>query len=363
MKKVGIICEYNPFHNGHIYHIEKIKEKFPDSIIILVLGSYFLERGEISLISKWNKTRIALEYGVNLVLELPTLYGTNSGDYFAYYAVKALNLAQVDCIVFGSESDNVELLKRIALTQEDKDFNQKIKSSLDNGINYPTSLSRALGVTLKSNDNLGVSYIKAINRINKNIEALTIKRTNDYNDIYKDDKIISASNIRNRLLEKKQISKYIPAYEPSFINNVDFEKLFELLKYRIMTEGHLENYLGVDEGLENKLKKEIMNSSSLEELLYRIKSKRYTITRLRRMLIHILLGIEKTDMSYPKEKFRILGFDSLGREHLKNIKSDYLVNLLDDKSSEVEKRAAFVYRLVTKDKSIDYEYLNKPIIK
>ena len=234
---------------------------------------------------------------------------------------------------------------------------------MDNGINYPTSLSRALGVTLKSNDNLGVSYIKAINRINKNIEALTIKRTNDYNDIYKDDKIISASNIRNRLLEKKQISKYIPAYEPSFINNVDFEKLFELLKYRIMTEGHLENYLGVDEGLENKLKKEIMNSSSLEELLYRIKSKRYTITRLRRMLIHILLGIEKTDMSYPKEKFRILGFDSLGREHLKNIKSDYLVNLLDDKSSEVEKRAAFVYRLVTKDKSIDYEYLNKPIIK
>ncbi len=143
MKKIGIICEYNPFHNGHIYHIKKIKEMYPNSMIILVLGSYFLERGDVSIISKWNKTKLALEYGVNLVIELPTLYGTNSGDYFAYYAIKALNFAEVDAIVFGSETADLELLKKVAKAQETDEFNEKVKNNLKRGSNYPTSLSKS----------------------------------------------------------------------------------------------------------------------------------------------------------------------------------------------------------------------------
>lgn len=363
MKKIGIICEYNPFHNGHLYHIQKIKEMYPNSMIILVLGSYFLERGDVSIISKWNKTRIALDYGINLVIELPTLYGTNSGDYFAYYAVKALNLAKVDAIVFGSETADLEQLKRIAKTQEDEEFNEKVKDNLKKGSNYPTSLSKSLDITLQSNDILGVSYIKAINELNPAIEPVVIKRTNEYNDTSLDEEIVSASNVREKMRLGKNIEKYIPDYPFTYINKIDVDKMFELIRYRIITEGHLERYLGVDEGLENKLKKEIYTSTSLDELIEKIKSKRYTTSRLKRMLIHILLGIEKDAMKEPKEVYKILGFDSMGREYLKRLDTPALQYKLEGIAEEIEKRATLIYYELTHDESIKLEFLNKPIIK
>jgi len=363
MKKIGIICEYNQFHNGHLYNIEKIKEMYPDSMIVLVLGSYFLQRGDVSLISKWNKTKIALNYGVNLVIELPTLYGTNSSDYFAHYAIKALSLAEVDAIIFGSETADVELLRHIAKSQQSDEFQTQVKERLRDGSNYPTSLSKSLNVTLKSNDLLGVSYIKSIDEIDNKIIPIPIKRTNEYNDTSLEDEIVSASNIRERLATGKEIEKYIPPYPKSYIVDIDASKMFELVRYRILTESHLERFLGVDEGLENKLKKEILRSTSLGELIENVKSKRYTTSRLKRMLVHILLGIEKEDMSEPKETYKILGFDFIGKKYLKELKSNKLQFKLSDKSEEIEKRAALLYYDLTNDESIKFEFLNKPIIK
>lgn len=363
MKKVGIICEYNPFHNGHVYHIDKIKKMFPDSIIILVLGGYFLERGEVSLISKWNKTKIALDYGVDLVLELPCLYGTNSADLFAYHAVKILDTAKVDTIVFGSESDDIELLYDVALKQKQDGFDLDVKKHLSTGANYPTSLKRALNFDLKSNDILGVAYIKAIMDINPNINHITIKRTNEYDDTLQDDSIVSAKNIRKKLEDNLPIEKYIPAYDNSMINKIDEGKLFELIRYKIITDSHLDRYLGVDEGLENKLKKSIRSACSYEELIDSIKSKRYTTSRLKRMLIHILLGIEKIDLQKEPEDYRILGFSKTGKEYLKELKPANLNFKSSGRSRKIELIASTIYYDLTKDESAKLDFLNRPIQK
>lgn len=363
MKAVGIICEYNPFHNGHLYHIEKVKEMYPDAVIVLVLGGYFLERGEVSVMSKWNKTGLALKYGVDLVVELPVLYGTNAGDYFAYYALKILNECKIDVLVFGSECDDVDLLTNVAQLQSDVQFNEKVKEELKKGTNYPSSLAGVLEVKLESNDLLGVSYIKAIQAINPNIEARTIKRTNKFNDIESDEFIVSAQNIRKKLLDGTPIDGYVPNYDLSLVNEVDMDKMFEYLRFRIITEKNLEKYLGVDEGLENKLKSSINDVDSYEKLLDAIKSKRYTTSRLRRMLIHVLLGIEKSDMEAEYEQYRILGFNSKGKAYLKTIDSEKLVFKCEHRAHEVEMVASSIYRELTSDVSTDWEILNKPIIK
>ena len=363
MEAIGIICEYNPFHNGHLYHIEKVRSMFPGAVIVLVLGGYFLERGEVSVMSKWSKTALALKYGVDLVVELPVLFGTNAGDYFAYYAVKILNECGVKRIVFGSESDDVVLLTNIATLQNDPEFNEKVKKELKNGSNYPTSLAGVLEVKLESNDLLGVSYIKAIQSINPEIEPVTIKRTNDFNDLDDDDRIVSAQNIRKKLEDGHEIANYIPDYDINLINKIDYEKLFALLRFRILTEKDLSRFLGVDEGLENKLKDVIRDVGSYDELLESIKSKRYTTSRLRRMLVHILLGIEKEDMQEELMESRILGFNSIGKNYLKELKNKNLVYKSDGRIKDIEEVAALLYRELTKDESIEFEFLNKPIIK
>ncbi len=363
METVGIICEYNPFHNGHMYHINKVKSLYPDAIIVLVLGGYFLERGDVSLISKWNKTKIALDYGVDLVLELPLLYGVNSGDYFAHNAVLALNAANVSKIVFGSECNDVEFLKTIASEQSLESFNFKVKEYLDMGENYPTSLSKALNVSLSSNDLLGVSYIKAINSINKSIEPVTIKRTNEYNDLESNEKIVSASNIREMLNNKVNIKEFIPNYDINFINAVDEKKMFYLLRYRILTDNSLNSYLGVDEGIENRINKVILEVNTYSELIDKIKSKRYTVSRVKRMLIHILLGIKKEDIEVPFEKVRILGFNSNGKAYLRKLNCSILVYKMNSRYSEIERTAALIYRDLTLDDSTLMEVLNRPIEK
>ncbi len=361
MKAIGLICEYNPFHNGHLYHIKKIKEMYPNHVLVLVLGGYFLERGDVSLMSKWNKTKVALDFGIDLVLELPLLFGVNSSDFFAEYAVSILNKAHVDKIVFGSESDEVEFLKSIARKQLERNFSDSVKKNLSAGNNYPSSLAASLGVKLDSNDILGVSYIKAIEKLSAKIEPITIKRTNSFNDIKSSDTVVSAQNIRERLANKEDITKYIPEYDKNLLNEVNYGKFFELLKYRIMTEKNLERFLGVDEGLENKLKKEIVQSNNYREFLDRIISKRYTRSRLKRMCVHILLGILKEDMNATLEKAKILGFNKLGQEYLRELKTEELAFKIDTRANDIEKTSSMVYYILTSDKSVFLESCNKPI--
>ena len=366
MEVIGLIAEYNPFHNGHLYQIEMIKKRYPDSLIILILNGYFLERGHISLESKEEKTRLALKYGIDLVIELPFIFGSNSADIFASASLELLNALKVNKIVFGSESDDVKILKDAALKQLDKNFEDDVKKYLDMGYNYPTALNKANDTSIREpNDLLGLSYIKAIIQNNYPIEPITIKRTNSYHDTASNEDIISASNIRHKLKEGIDITPYIPEGN---IETIDEELLLNIIKYRINTDD-ISKYLSVDEGIDNRLKRVIDDAKDLDELVNLVKSKRYTYNRIMRMLIHILLGVTKEDKGILKhnEYLRILGFNDKGSKYIRSLKSNLSIPLFQNKqyylSREYELRAAKIYSMLTHHDVLKFERQNKPLKK
>lgn len=367
MEAVGIICEYNPLHKGHIYHIEQTKKLFPGRAIILVLNGYFLERGEISILSKENKTMLSLLYGVDLVVELPFIYGTQSADIFAEASVKILNHLGCKIIVFGSESNNIEALENVAKMQDSKEYNLKVKEYLDQGVNYPTALAKALNTTediFNPNDLLGISYLKAIYKYKFDMKAITIKRTSDYHDLNSNENIISASNIRNKIKNNEDISLNVPRRVIKCIENINLNDLFPFIKYKILTDYDLSRYLTVDEGIENRLKDKIMEAKNIDEFIKLVKTKRYTYNKICRMLIHILIGVPKDINKLANiDYIRILGFSKKGRTYLHELK-DMEVGLVPIPNSltyKYEMIAANVYSLVSKNKIINFEKSNKPI--
>ncbi len=366
MKSIGIICEYNPFHNGHKYHIEEAKKIDPEAIIILVLNGYFLERGEVSIISKEAKAKIALENGVDLVVTLPFFYGNQSADNFAYGAIKILNEFKINKLVFGSESNDLKKLKKIA--KKEKSLSSKIKLNLKKGLSYPKALGDSFKDELSTpNDLLGVAYIKAINKINKKIIPVTIKRTNSYHDIDSNNKIISASNIRNKINNKENVDKFMPKGVAKCIENISLNDLFPYLKYKILTDDSLDQYLTVDEGIHYKLLKEINNVNNIDELMTKIKSKRYTHNRLKRMLVHILIGLKKEDVKHYKELdyIQILGFNKKGQEYLNKLKNknDITEKTKNYKSVlyKYEIKSASIYNFISKSNVLEFENNHKPI--
>ncbi len=369
MDVIGIIAEYNPFHNGHLYQINKIKELYPNSIIVICLNGYFLERGEISIETKEEKTRLALKYGADLVIELPFVFGSNSADTFADASVKLLNNLHINKLVFGSELNDVNVLTSLAKKQLNKSFDKDLKKYLDDGINYPTALNKALGYKIDTpNDLLAISYIKSILNNKFDIEPISIKRTNDYHDNSLYDDIVSASNIRARLANKEDISRYIPEGN---IVNINYDLYFNLLKYKILSDSNLEKYLTVDEGIDNRLKKVINESHSIEELIAKTKSKRYTRNRIMRMFIHILIGLTKEDkeLLVNPEYVRLLGFNKEGSIYLNSIKKDLNLPIItkyrtiDSKIKEYEDKAANIYKMLTNEDVLKFENNNKPIKK
>jgi len=369
MKTVGIICEYNPFHNGHKYHLEKVKELFPDSLVILVLNGYFLERGEVSVISKKDKTTIALLNGIDLVVELPFVFGTQSADIFGNIAITILEKLQCEYIVFGSECNNLDVLHKITdYTINNKDeYDQKVKKYLDKGLNYPTSLAKAIDIPFNFNPNdlLAISYLKSIKLNNYNIKPITIKRTNDYLDILDNSDIVSASNIRNRLYNNEDIIKFVPKSALPFIKNIKLDDIFNIIKYKIITEKDLSIYLDVDEGIENRLKKVINKCNTLDELIHHTKSKRYTYNKIKRMIIHILIGITKEDnKKLALDYLKILGFNNNGKKYLNKIKKDLNISTTPSAKSltyQYELIAATIYDMISNENNFEFDIRNKPI--
>lgn len=371
---VGIICEYNPFHNGHIYHLEKVKGIAKDEEIILILGGNFTQRGGISIIEKFDKTKLALQYGIDLVIELPFEFSTQSSDIFAKGAVTLLHLLKCEKIVFGSESNNIDLYKELANIQlNDNRYNKIVKQELEKGLNYPTAMSKALselaGKTItESNDILALSYVKEIIKNHYNIEPISIKRTNSYNDEELNGTINSARSIRKAIEKDKEISNSVPKETLEVINKIDETFLLNLLKYKIITDNELSKYLTVDEGLDNKLKKEIYNVKNIDELIERIKSKRYTYNKISRMLTHILCSYTKEENQKHQDikYIRILGFTTKGQNYLNKIKKNTTVPIISNITKEninllnLELRVDSIYNLITKRNDNLFE--KKPII-
>lgn len=330
MEKIGIICEYNPFHYGHKYHINEIKKMYPDSMIILVMSGPFTQRGDASIINKWDKARIALDNNVDLVIELPFVFATQGADIFSHGAIEILKYLKVDKLVFGSESNNIRELKDLAMSAlNNKAYDILVKDYLSKGVNYPTALSKALsdlnGTIINTpNDLLGLCYIKEIIKQKANIEPISIKRTNDYHDKELKDFITSATSIREGIKNKQSIVKYLPNNVIEYINNVFIDDYFDLIKYKILTED-ISNIQTVDEGIENRIKKYIYVSNSLEELINNVKTKRYTYNKLKRMFLHILCNFTKDEARKNKnvKYIRVLGFNKVGQKISKRDKERY----------------------------------------
>lgn len=374
---IGIICEYNPFHNGHLHHINKIKELYNNEEIILVLSGNYTQRGDLSIIEKYDKASIALEYGVDLVVELPFSFATQSADIFAKGSIEILNHLKCNKIIFGSESNNTEQLISLAKTQiNNNEYEKLVKEQLDKGINYPTAMSNALKeitnfTVTAPNDILGLSYIKEIEKNNYNITPISIQRTNNYHEKELLNEITSATSIRNGLKENKDITNYVPKKALPFINTTNFEeKYFDLLKYKTISENlNISKYQTVDEGIENRIIKYINKTNTLEELIELIKTKRYTHSKIKRMLIHILCSFTKEERKQYNQinYIRILGFNTKGKNYINKIKKDLTIPLITNINKnnlnllELELKCDSIYNLITKRN--DNLYSKKPIIK
>lgn len=373
MKSIGIIAEYNPFHNGHLYHLNQIKEKYKDYTIILVMTGNFTERGDVAIIDKWKRKDIALNYGIDLVIELPFPFSTQSADFFAYGAITLLEKLQVEKVIFGSESNNVKDLELIAKTELENDlFDNLVSLYSKMGYNYPTALSKSLedltNIKIDTpNDLLGISYIKTILKHNYNIKYETIKRINNYHEKDSIDDIVSATTIRNNIKNNIDIKNQVPELTYNNLNNLHYiDDYYNLLKYKIITEKDLSIYQTVDEGIDKLLKKEIVNSSNYEELINKVKSKRYTYNKITRMLLHILCNFTKEKASNFREitYIRILGFNSKGKAYLNKIKKDIDIPIISkitrdkDPMLEYELDTTLIYDLPYNKNLIKQEYRN-----
>ena len=335
---VGLIVEYNPFHNGHLHHIQEIDRLFEDNIKIAVMSGDYVQRGEPSLINKLEKTKIALSQGVDIVIELPAFYSTQSAEIFAKGSVNLLNELSCSHIVFGSESNDLDKLKRIGTVSLTKEFELSLKEFLAEGFSYPTAFSKALfDEKLDSNDILALEYLRAIRNTDSKIEAYCIKRekTGYYDD--EKDNFSSATYIRKILLdcnEKKEdklnkIKNLVPEFsykilEENFGVFSCLSDFYDLIKYNIIKNcSELKNIQDLEIGLENRLYKYSLENLKFEDFFNEVLTKRITISRLQRILLHSLFNLTENITEKVKNKVpfvKILGFSTKGQEYLNYLK-------------------------------------------
>lgn len=351
MKVVGLVTEYNPFHNGHLYHLLASKEKTNATHSIAVMSGHFLQRGEPAIIDKWTRARNAVDAGVDLIIEIPTLFSSSSAEYFAYGSVSLLNqLGIVDTLCFGSEDGRIDLIQESAnlLASNDEDLESHLLEALKTGISYPKAREIAMNRILdplnkalefKPNNILGIEYLKSINFLNSKIEPFTIKRKQaDYMSLELSGTISSATGIRNYIFNNNNlvgIENFVPSstYDSllyNFNNNnlIEPNLLGDLILYKIRSSSieYLNSIHDVSEGLEYRIKKHAELSNSYEELITSVISKRFTRTRIQRIMVKILLDITKNMIKkcgdvQPKYA-RILAFNKKGAELIKRIKKE-----------------------------------------
>lgn len=341
-KVLGIIAEYNPFHNGHLYHLENSKKLTECDYTIAIISGNFTQRGSTSIIDKWEKTKIALANGVDLVIELPVLYSISSAENFADGAIKILNsLGIVDYLSFGSETSDIHLLDNIAnvLYFEPKEYKNILAHELKKGLSFPKARENALMMylndirtyakTLSSPNNiLGIEYLKALKKYDSSIKPICVPRfQSEYNSTNFSNNIASATAIRNLVKNKSFdiIKNVVPSNTFSILMEniknghiVEDLNIFEkeiIYVLRKLSIEEISNLPDVSEGLEFAIKNAANSCNSIVELLNLIKSKRYTQTRIQRILLYALLGITKKDMEISKNTLpyiRVLGFNEKG---------------------------------------------------
>lgn len=346
---LGIIAEYNPFHNGHLYHIQESKKQTGAEYVICIMTGNFTQRGDTSLVNKWVKARMCLENGADIVIELPTIYSISSAENFAEGAIKILDsLKIVDTLSFGTETQDFAALNNIAnvVYYEPKEYVSLLNHELGKGVSFPKARENAVLMYLNdikryanilsgANNILAIEYIKALRRLKSNLKPFSVQRKKVYyNDEHIVDDFASATAIR-KMVKREQyedIRKVVPKNSYALLQeeikrgNIvmgleSFEKEI-LYTLRKMTIKEIQNLPDVTEGLENNIKNAANSCNNLQDLMNIIKSKRYTQTRIQRILLYSLLGITKKDMEIARKitpYTRVLGFNEKGKEMLSDI--------------------------------------------
>lgn len=406
MKAIGIIAEYNPFHNGHQYHLSETRKLGQADCIVAVMSGNFTQRGEPAMIDKWVRAEMAVQNGVDLVLELPFAYACNNAEYFAKGAIRLLEgLGGISGFSFGSEAGDLDSLIHVAsiLAREGQSFREDLKMNLDQGKSYPRSRYEALknqnGEFMASlirdpNNILGVEYLKEWIKLGSAMVPMTIKRSGPgFHELEGTGSIASATGIRNRYRpqqELSQIRQWIPMETAEILEEncshtmPSLEHFYELLVYRILFSSteELGAIFSSGEGLEWKLRQATHHVKSVQELLDRLKTKRYTETRLIRLLMHTIVGLKRdVFLKWVEENViyaRVLGLSSMGGAFLKDTTKNKRnsIPILTNINKEVAKESSIapmlaldclasdLYHLVTSGE-IDSrsDYVCKPFVK
>ncbi len=336
----GIVAEFNPFHNGHKYLIDTIKNNGENTVAV-VMSESFVQRGECACVSPYARTEMALQCGADLVLSLPVPYATASAERFALGGLSVLGgLGCVDALAFGAECGNAEMLKKCADILVSSEFSVALEKYLNAGVSFPVARQKAVeeesskemaGILSSPNNILGVEYIKAINKLGLNMDVNPITRKGvDHDSEEVNGEFCSASAIREILEAGENFSRFLPkdSYD-ILVHEINknkapakYSKLETAILYKLrsMTIDDFKVLPDVSEGLEYRLFDAVKTSSYLEEILEKVKTKRYTHSRIRRIIICAFLGIKKEDVLAPVPFIRVLGFNEKGAQLLKKAK-------------------------------------------
>ena len=382
MKIAVIIAEYNPFHNGHAEHVAFTKSAGFDAVAA-IMSPNFMQRGDVACCSKWVRAEMALRGGVDLVIELPTPAAISAAENFAATGVSLAHaLGCVSALSFGVESAVFEDFERAFVLTKSVEFNALVQKNLASGTSYPAALStsavdlqewQVAEVLRNPNNTLGFEYFKANAAYAKPLEIVTHKRSGCHDEIISDDRglgIVNASHIRKLMQENANFKRFVRGESfkilsdeigkrnaPASIKNVENALLFKL---RTMNENDFLNLPDVSEGLENRIVRAVKFAVDYDDLIGKIKTKRYTAARIRRILMAALLDVKQTDVAGKPRYIKVLGMNERGAEILKTVKSvaklpivtGYKdVQKLDDEAKavfELECKATDVFGLATK---------------
>lgn len=353
MKTVGIIAEYNPFHNGHQYHVNETKKQLNADCVIAMMSGNFTQRGEIALFDMYSRAEIAIKNGVDLVLEIPPQFVLNSAEFYAYYGVYLLHqLGVVDYLSFGSECGDLSKLQSYRKPSSDM-----VKAQMKSGISYGKAVGTS-PVSQTPNNILGIEYLHALDSLKSNIIPFTLARKAvEHTAENPVGHFASASWIRKQLHEGKTVAHYVSSL-PDVLPAVE-EALFPLLQYCLImgSEEELSYINNISEGLENRILAN-RNAVSFSDLIAKIKCKRYPETRIRRALYSILLNLKKTNElpSYT----RVLAYNETGQKMLRNIKQQSSIPVF----SRITKKDIFSYPQLQKELLCNeiYEMAKKKIL-
>ena len=378
-KVLGIVGEYNPFHNGHLYHLEQSKKMTSSNYTVAIMGGNFTQRGSTSLIDKWSKAEAAIQNGIDLVIELPVLYTTSSAENFADGAIKILDsLKVVDYISFGAETSDVDILNKFAdvLYHEPRKYKILLSHELSKGISYPKARENALMIYLNDirkcvnvlsspNNILGIEYLKANLTLEKPLTVNIIQRMKaEHNDLNYQENFASGTAIRHSLYTNNsnfsKLKQVVPdetyfllqeIHQTQDLPHLDYLFTNLISKLRLAKLDELTKIYGIREGLEYKLLKTANEAINLQDFFQKLKSKRYPLTNLQRLTLYLLLNITKdliqrfddTGALYA----RVLAFNDKGTELLKQMKKNASIPIITKTTSYLDSKKRCQQKLTT----------------